>query len=781
MNFAKRCRPIGLLFSSLLFAVPTFAATKSAETFSPAAAVSPLETRYIVKFKNSASTLSVAARTLAQESLLQANGAQIKTRLDRFNAVSVAVSDAGLAKLRSNPDIEYVELDQPRRLLSQSTPWGIGAVGADMISDAGAGDITVCIIDSGYDITTPDLAANNHTGTNDPGTGEWSTPGGSHGSHVAGTIAAVNNSEGVVGILPNTEVNLHIVKVFNASGWGYSSTLVSAIQTCEANNANVVNMSLGGALPTSTEERAMRDIAERGVLLVAAAGNDGNSGLSYPASYDSVLSVAAVDDNLDKAYFSQYNSQVELAAPGVSVLSTVGVGDGVESAITSTALVVPADRVVPHNRFIYIPGLGYVNEMLGGTVSGELAACDSSSGSYVCGDMTGKICVVERIGNESSGVYPDIDAVLACTGAGAESAIVYSNSELPGLQNPFLVDEDSEVSVPTVTVDRALGLEIAAAAGASVTLTTTLGTDYAFYDGTSMATPHVVGAAALVWSYFPDCGGASIREALTATAMDLGATGRDPEFGYGLVQVGPAVDYLTANGCEAPPAPAVITPIRAGTPITDLSAAAGETLYFSMRVPAGADPLSFTLSGGTGDADMVVARRRLPKAEFYDCASTTPGSNAEYCEFSDTPRAIWYVAVVATEAFSGVTLAADYTLAEDAPSFFKNPRDISIPDADPTGVISSVMSTYTGDASSLVVGVRLRHTYIADLVVTLIAPSGEEIVLHENTGGSADDIIARYDVPLPGVAAEGRWFLKVQDLVGFDTGFIDDWSLTFTP
>ena len=73
--------------------------------------------------------------------------------------------------------------------------------------------------------------------------------------------------------------------------------------------------------------------------------------------------------------------------------------------------------------------------------------------------------------------------------------------------------------------------------------------NYAYYDGTSMSTPHVSAVAALVWSYFPTCSGAQIRTSLTRSALDLGAPGRDDKFGYGLVQAKTAYDRIVNLGC----------------------------------------------------------------------------------------------------------------------------------------------------------------------------------------------------------------------------------------
>ena len=107
---------------------------------------------------------------------------------------------------------------------------------------------------------------------------------------------------------------------------------MGALNACKQGMSNrgftrmVINMSLGGSVPSKTEEQAFNQAYGQNVLSVAAAGNAGNTSKSYPASYGSVVSVAAIDANKQLAYFSQRNDQVELAAPGVSVLSTVPTG-----------------------------------------------------------------------------------------------------------------------------------------------------------------------------------------------------------------------------------------------------------------------------------------------------------------------------------------------------------------------------------------------------------------------------------------------------------------------
>ena len=155
--------------------------------------------------------------------------------------------------------------------------------------------------------------------------------------------------------MPNTNVNLHIVKVFNESGWGYTGDLVDAVNTCVNNGAKVVNMSLGGSGSSTSERNALEAASNAGVLLVAASGNDGDSSLSYPASYDTVMAVGAIDNNRQHAEFSQYTSQVEVAAPGEAVLSTVA-GDGRLGYISVGSTTHGNDNVVPQTRYIQSGG-----------------------------------------------------------------------------------------------------------------------------------------------------------------------------------------------------------------------------------------------------------------------------------------------------------------------------------------------------------------------------------------------------------------------------------------
>ncbi|ARD45430.1 S8 family serine peptidase [Colwellia sp. PAMC 21821] len=566
---------------------------------------------------------------------------------------------AMVMELNNHADVEFAEPDFKRYLMAQNQPWGIADTQSDQLTDNDAANMTVCIIDSGYERVNPDLNANNATGTNNSGTGNWYQNGGSHGTHVAGTIAAVNNSEGVVGIMPNTNVNLHIVKVFNEAGWGYVGDLVDAVDTCVNNGAKVINMSLGGAGSSTAEQNSLQAAADAGVLLIAASGNDGDATLSYPASYDSVMAVGALDQGRQHAEFSQYTPQVEISAPGEAILSTVA-GDGRLGYITLGSTTYGNDEVVPQTHYIQSAGSFTVSNV-NSSANGVLSACTLTGSSYSCSNVSGNICLAERNDNQKGSNYPEINPAKACADAGASGVIVYSNSARPGLQNPFLVDANTDVTIPTVSINRTLGLQLMGQLGTSANLNVVGNQNYAYYNGTSMATPHVTGVAAIVWSNNPSCSATEVRNALKSTAVDLNVAGRDDKTGFGLVQAKAASDALAAScGGTTPPPTGGDNELANGVAKTNLAGSASQELSFTMDVPAGATDLNFNMAGGTGDADLYVKFGSAPTTSSYDCRPYK-GGNAESCPIASAQAGTYHVKVIGYSAFTGVNLTGSFT------------------------------------------------------------------------------------------------------------------------
>ena len=492
-----------------------------------AQAAAPDTTRVIVAFKPGAKA--------AVKSVVAAAKGSVKHEIFGMNAMAIEVPNVALKGLENNPNVEYIEEDvirKPFALTSPSTgtpyasgqlvPYGIKQVQADLLSDSATGNRMVCIIDSGYDRSHEDLSANPVTGEYDSGTGWWYTDENSHGTHVAGTIAAINNSgTGVVGVNSNKALKLHIVKVFGAAGWAYSSTLATAANKCGAAGANVISMSLGGGRKSTTEQRAFDTLQSKGVLNIAAAGNDGNTVISYPAGYNSVMMVGAVDENKAWATFSQYNSQVEIAGPGVSVLSTVPMGTGQEAVLTV-------------GSSTYAPGAMEGSPVK--TASAPLA--DFGIGDTVNTAVSGKVCLIAR------GTVDFATKVSNCEKSGGLGAVVYNN--VAGAFGGTL--GTTVTNIPSVTATDTDGAAMKGQLGQTATVGIKA-SNYAYFDGTSMATPHVSAVAALVWSYFPTCTGSQIRSSLGKSALDLGTAGRDTKYGYGLVQAKAAYDRIKSLGC----------------------------------------------------------------------------------------------------------------------------------------------------------------------------------------------------------------------------------------
>ena len=458
---------------------------------------------------------------------------------------------ADVRGLLNNPHITLIEEDQLRKrsglfnddignpMVQQVTPY---AVKQSQASDVNLQPgMKVCVIDSGLDMSSGDFLEDRINGDNDSGTGNWFVAGGEHGTHVAGTIAAADNGFGVVGMAPG--VPLHIIKVFNAEGYAYSSNLAQAANLCGAAGANIISMSLGGGGANSTEENAFKDFTANGGLVVAAAGNDGNSVRSYPAGYPSVMMIGANDSNNNIADFSQFPGCttgrgrrattdeticVEVTAGGVNTLSTFPAG-------LASAAGLSADGTSYETSAM--ENYGTVNQ---GAIyfMGTAEAVDT--------DAAGKVCVIDR------GTISFFDKVYNCEESGGVGAVIINNE--PGVLYGTLGDASSNTtSIPAVGTAQEDRSALMAATSMDISVTSS---DYGFLSGTSMATPAVSGVAALVWSNHPTCTGSQIRQVLKDTAMDAGAAGKDDYFGYGIVQAADANAYITDNNiCDGGTAP----------------------------------------------------------------------------------------------------------------------------------------------------------------------------------------------------------------------------------
>ena len=220
-----------------------------------------------------------------------------------------------------------------------------------------------------------------------------------------------------------------------------------------------------------------------------------------------------------------------------------------------------------------------------------------------------------------------------------------------------------------------------------------------------------------------------------------------------------------------------------GVAVTGINQTAGNAVNYTMVVPAGSTNVTFTMSGGTGDADMYVKLGSAPTDSSYDCRPYKSG-NAESCTFASSTGGTYYIRLKAYSAFSGVSLVGDYTAGGGggggSTQTYTNTTDYNIPDNNATGITSTInVSGRTGNApSNTQVAVNIVHTYSGDLVVELVAPDGTVYTLQSRVGGSADNIVKTFTTNLSSEAINGAWKLRVKDRARTDTGYINSWSIT---
>jgi subtilisin family serine protease len=374
----------------------------------------------------------------AEKNAVTALGGTVKQTFTIIPAISGKLPSQALEALKRNPIVKDMELDLPVYALEYSpaaeleNSWGVKQINAGLAHESGflgsysGKHVKVAVIDSGANYNHKDLKASfdpSDLGRDFVQNDDYPMDVYGHGTHVAGTVAAARDGFGVVGVAP--EVQIMALRILDDNGVGSESRVIAALQWISDYNAahpddpiRITNNSYGTGSYSSLLNSAFDASAKAGVLHIAAAGNSGNSAGSgdnviYPAKYASVVAVAATDKNNLRASWSSTGSDVEICAPGVSVLSTWN---------DSTSYLNP-------QPFSFT---GYANDF------------------------------------------------------------------------------------------------------------------YKEGSGTSMASPHVAGVAALLMASDPSLSSEDVRQRMNSTALDLGTTGKDTKFGYGLVDAAAALGIAQA-------------------------------------------------------------------------------------------------------------------------------------------------------------------------------------------------------------------------------------------
>ena len=313
----------------------------------------PRQGRYIVLLNDAA--VNETARDYLEEAL---GGVIVKNLPEAVGYVVLLPGNLPTQALENIPGLLLLEADGmvqavkgpppwagPPKEEEPATAWGVDRIGADLVWDTNTGvGSKVAVLDTGIDVDHPDLNIADGYNVIDPSI-SWDDDNG-HGTHVAGIIAALKdtgeNTGSVTGVAP--DASLYAVKVLDASGSGYVSDVVEGIYWAIKKGMDVINLSLGTSTDYSTLRTAVDDAYAAGIVVVAAAGNEGNppgkgDNILYPARYGSVIAVAATDQADERPKWSSTGLDLELSAPGVDILSTWN--DGSYESKSGTSMAAP--------------------------------------------------------------------------------------------------------------------------------------------------------------------------------------------------------------------------------------------------------------------------------------------------------------------------------------------------------------------------------------------------------------------------------------------------------
>ncbi len=281
----------------------------------------------------------------------RAGGVKVKS-LPLINAAAVLADNVSLKALKEREEVKRVDDDvsvfalvlssiQGGKAVAiqppQTLPWGVDRVDAELAFVTNPGSfVKVGIVDTGIDLSHPDLKDNIKGGVNAINPTKNANDDNGHGTHVAGIAAAINNTIGVVGVGPS--INLYAIKVLGRNGSGFLSDIIEGLQWAIQNQMQVVNMSLGTSSDIQSFHDAVIAVRNAGIVQVAAAGNSGGSVL-YPAAYSEVIAVSALDQNDNIASFSSRGPEVDLAAPGVEIPSAYK--GGTYATLSGTSMSAP--------------------------------------------------------------------------------------------------------------------------------------------------------------------------------------------------------------------------------------------------------------------------------------------------------------------------------------------------------------------------------------------------------------------------------------------------------
>lgn len=312
---------------------------------------------YIVKFKTKAA-MKQSTKTYEESTEINQNG---EDKLEENKLVSLELSGKEAEQLETNQNVEFVEEDkevsacgekyfagkdkkkhkkvEKRHKKNESkVEWNVQMIHAENKAKKSNNKVKIAILDSGVDWGNDiDLAYQTSLVPGEEEMTQMFMDGSGHGSSVASLIAAKDNGEGITGINPNAEI--YSYRVLGDGNKAPISRVVEAIYMAINHKVNIINMSFGISEYSEALEKAVQDATDAGILVVAAAGNTGSEGVQYPAAYDEVMAVGAVDKDGSVEQYSAKGEELDLVAPGELVRTTGFIGS--EEVVSGTSLAAP--------------------------------------------------------------------------------------------------------------------------------------------------------------------------------------------------------------------------------------------------------------------------------------------------------------------------------------------------------------------------------------------------------------------------------------------------------
>ena len=658
------------------------------------------ETQFIIKYKNNSDMMSTSTADASPAMMnkkaqsfvknFTSKKGKVKAKYIRAMALNnhhVMRADKKLnaeeaqqfmQEMVNSGNVEYIEVDQ--MLKPFATPndprygdqWHYyeqaGGLNLPTAWDTATGSgVVVAVLDTGYrphadlnanilpgyDMISNLSVANDGNGRDndarDPGdavaAGECGNNGAQgsswHGTHVAGTVAAVtNNGEGVAGVAYDAKVVP--VRVLGKCG-GLTSDIADGIiwasggnvsgTSANANPADVINMSLGGAgACSSTTQNAINTARNNGTVVVIAAGNDNDNSANYnPGNCNGVVNVASVGRNGGRAYYSNYGSNIDVAAPG-GAQSFANDSEGVLSTYNSGSTTPSSDSY----------GFSQGTSMAAPHVAGVAALIKQAKPNATPDEIENILKTTTRSFSATctscgTGIVDAAAAVAAASG-GTPPPTTGDNELVDGQAKTGLSGAASVQDFYTMTVP---------SGATNVTFTMSGGTGDADLYVRAGSKPSTT-----TYDCRPYKGGNSEECSIdnpTAGTYHVMLRGYSAYTGVSLV--GNITGGSTGGGSG--------TPQAGGGTVSDVSATAGQWKHYTLDVPAGMANFTVTTSGGTGDADLFVKFGSQPTSSSYDCRPYKNG-NAETCTFSNPQAGTWHLSVNAYQTFSGLTLSGQY-------------------------------------------------------------------------------------------------------------------------